>query len=130
MTVPVHQPERGLRKLTSSGGKKLVLLCLLQTRLNFSVPGMVAVSRQVYIYKHRVNIKDKVKEKNVFLLIALGFDLYRQAQETPIQSDRKPTTLGAVGDSERTQSYFPGRPLLPDPSGPCASVQKGAVSQH
>lgn len=83
----------------------------------FSSPGMVVVFRQVYIYRHRVNIKDEVEDKNIFLLLALGIDLYRQALETPIQFDGKQTTLWAVGDPERTQTYFPGRPLLHDPSG-------------
>lgn len=95
-------------------------------KLNFPAPGMVVVSREVYIYRHRVNIKDRAEDKNIFLLIALGFDLYRQAPETPIQFDRKQTTLWAVGDPERTQTYFPGRPLLPDPSGSlCFSSERG-----
>lgn len=118
LTVPVHQPELGPRKPTSSGGERdKNLLCPLQTRLNFPAPGMVVVSRQAYIYRHRVNIRDKIEDKNIFILIALGFDLYRQALEKPIQFDRKQTTLWAVGDPERTQTYFPGRPLLPEPSG-------------
>jgi hypothetical protein len=72
----------------------------------------MTVIPEVYFYTHRGNIKDQSEDKNTFLLIGLGFDLYQQALETPIQFDGKQIALWQL---EKTQTHFPGRRLLPNP---------------
>lgn len=72
------------------------------------------------------NIKDKSEDKNIFLLIGLGFDfLYQQAPGTPIiQFDYKQTTLWAVAKSRENIDPLLREATAPQPAHApsCASV--------
>ncbi|XP_052600499.1 pyridoxal kinase-like isoform X1 [Peromyscus californicus insignis] len=92
--------------------------------LHFPDRDMAIVSREVDFYRHQVNSKDRTEDKNVFLLIGLGFDLYQQALVT-IQLDRKQACCGQSCDPEKTHPLSREATASPSPACSCASVQKG-----